>query len=166
MAEQGKLDEAIPHLERAIQLKPDYTEAHNNLSFALTQQGKWNEAIRHFERALQLKPDYAEAACNLARLLATCSEAQFRNPAEALRLAQRARELTHARNPVVLDTLAAAQAAGGDFVQAAATAKEALALATAGGNPIFAREIQSRLRLYQAGRPFCEPPPDGRQKKT
>ena len=91
---QGKWNEAIQHFKRALQLKPNSAEAHNNLAFALVKQGKWNTAIQHYQQALQLKPDYAEAGCNLAWLLATCRESQIRNPAEALRRAQRARELT------------------------------------------------------------------------
>ena len=162
---QGKVTEAVPHFERALQLKPDSAEAHNNLGLALVKQGKWHEAIPQYERALQLNPDYAEAGCNLAWLLATCREAQFRNPAEALRRAQRARELTQSRVPEVLDTLAAAQAAGGDFVRAVETAKQAMELATGAGNPNLARAIQSRLQLYQAGQPFYQPPPDWGQKK-
>ena len=95
---------------------------------------------------------------------ATCRDAPFRNPAEALRRAQRACDLTRSRNPAVLDTLAAAQAAGGDFARAVTTAREALALATAAGKATLAREIQSRLALYQAGQPFYEPPPDNNRK--
>jgi len=88
----------------------------------------------------------------------------LRNPAAALRLAQRASDLTRSRNPAVLDTLAAARAAGGDFARAVATAKEALALATAAGKARFAREIEGRLALYQAGQPFYEPPTEGSRK--
>ena len=89
----------------------------------MVKQGQWPAAIAHFERALQVNPDHVEAGGNLAWLLATCREAQFRNPAEALRRAQRARELTQSSAPEVLDTLAAAQAAGGDFARAVATAQ-------------------------------------------
>ena len=166
LAEQGKLDAAIPHFERALQLDPNALEVHNNLGITLARQGKLEAAIPHFERALQLNPDFAQAGCTLAWLLATCSEARLRNPAEALRRAQRARELTQSRVPEVLDTLAAAQAAGGDFVQAVETARQALELATAASNPMLAGEIQSRLRLYQAGQPYYQSPPapdDGRK---
>ena len=166
LAQQGKWDAAVPHYERAIELKPDSAEAHNNLGLALAKQGKWHEAIPYYERALQLKPDYAEAGFNLAWLLATCSEAQFRNPAEALRRAQRARELTQSRSPEVLDAQAAAQAAGGDFAGAVVTAQQALALATEAAQLVLTREIQGRLQLYRAGKPFREPPPDGSQKKA
>ncbi len=164
LTQQGKWNAAVPHYERALQLKPDSAEVHNNLGLALVKQGMWHEAIPHYERALQLKPYYIEAGYNLAWLLATCIEAQFRNPAEALRLAQRARELTQSRSPEVLDALAAAQAASGDFGRAVVTAKQALALATAAAHPVLAQEIQGRLHLYQAGQPFYESSPDGRQK--
>ena len=68
--QQGKWTEAIPHYEQALQLNPNYAEAHYNLGVALAQQGQWPEAIPHFERALQLKPDYAEAHYNLGVALA------------------------------------------------------------------------------------------------
>ena len=50
---------------RALELKPDYAEAHNNLGIALKEQGNLDEAIACYRRALELKPDYAEAHSNL-----------------------------------------------------------------------------------------------------
>ena len=65
MKEQGKLDEAVACYRRALELKPDYAEAHNNLGNALKDQGKLDEAVACYRRALELKPDYAEAHNNL-----------------------------------------------------------------------------------------------------
>ena len=65
MKDQGKLDEAIACYRRALELKPDYAEAHNNLGNALKDQGKLDEAVACYRRALELKPDYAEAHNNL-----------------------------------------------------------------------------------------------------
>ena len=62
----GKLDEAVACYRRALELKPDYAEAHNNLGNALNDQGKLDEAVACYRRALELKPDYAEAHNNLA----------------------------------------------------------------------------------------------------
>ncbi|MGO9587622.1 MAG: tetratricopeptide repeat protein [Limisphaerales bacterium] len=62
---QGNLDEPIQHFERALQLKPDYPEAHVNLGVAQAKQGKLKEATQHFERALQLEPDYPETHVDL-----------------------------------------------------------------------------------------------------
>ena len=64
-SDQGKLDEAIACYRRALELKPDYAVAHNNLGNALKDQGKLDEAAACYRRALELKPDYAAAHNNL-----------------------------------------------------------------------------------------------------
>ena len=68
--DQGKLDDAVAHYQRALVLKPDYAEAHNNLGNVLKEQGKRGDAVAHYQRALALKPNYAEAHNNLANTLA------------------------------------------------------------------------------------------------
>lgn len=65
---QGKLDHAIAHYERAISLKPDFAEAHNNLGNTLVTQGRSDLAVAHFERALALMPD-ARVHYNLGNIL-------------------------------------------------------------------------------------------------
>ena len=66
---RGSLDEAVACYRRALELKPDYAEAHNNLGNALQDQGKLDEAVACYRRALELKPDYAEAYNNLGNAL-------------------------------------------------------------------------------------------------
>jgi len=46
LAEQGRLDEAIAHLQAALRLRPDYDKAHHNLGVAFAQKGQPEEAIR------------------------------------------------------------------------------------------------------------------------
>ena len=58
LKDQGKLDEAVACYRRALELKPDFAEAHNNLGIALSDQGKLDEAVACYRRALELKPDY------------------------------------------------------------------------------------------------------------
>ena len=65
LRDQGKLDEAVACYRRALELKPDYAEAHNNLGTAFKDQGKLDEAVACYRRALELKPDFAEAHNNL-----------------------------------------------------------------------------------------------------
>jgi tetratricopeptide (TPR) repeat protein len=55
----GKIDEAITHLEEALQLKPDWLEPMNNLAWHLATQNDDN--IRNPTRAIQL----AKRACEL-----------------------------------------------------------------------------------------------------
>ena len=62
---QGKPDEAADCYRRALELSPDYAEAHNNLGIVLNGRGELQEAVEHYQRALALKPDYAEAYYNL-----------------------------------------------------------------------------------------------------
>jgi Flp pilus assembly protein TadD len=64
LADQGKVAEAIEHYRQALQLRPDYPEAHYNWGLALARQSELAEAIEHYRQALQLRPDYAEAHNN------------------------------------------------------------------------------------------------------
>ena len=53
---QGKIDEAMACLRRAVTLKPDYADAHSNLGNALKEQGKLDEAVACYRQALELNP--------------------------------------------------------------------------------------------------------------
>ena len=53
---------------RAIAIRPDDPDAHNNLGNVLKGQGKFSEAVASFERALAQKPDFPEAHYNRAVL--------------------------------------------------------------------------------------------------
>jgi predicted O-linked N-acetylglucosamine transferase (SPINDLY family) len=59
----GRLD-AIELVERAVTLKPDVAEMHNDLGGVLAARGKFGEAAACFERAAVLKPDFADAHYN------------------------------------------------------------------------------------------------------
>ncbi len=67
---QGRIAEAIEHYQKAIEINPDYTDAHYNLGIALGEKGQLDEAMAHYQKAIQLKPDYADAYNNLANILA------------------------------------------------------------------------------------------------
>ena len=67
---QGKLDEAISYFRRALQTKPEDTEVHCNLGYALELQGRLEEAIKEYRQALQINPDYNEASERLETALA------------------------------------------------------------------------------------------------
>ncbi len=60
-----KIDEAISAFRRAIELKPDFAEAFNNLGMALSKLGDAAAAARCYVRTLQLAPGYAAAHNNL-----------------------------------------------------------------------------------------------------
>jgi choline-sulfatase len=153
---RGRMAEATVEFREALRAKPDDAEAHNNLGLALRAMGQRDEALRHFRTALGLRPDWPAPMNEAAWILATHPDARLRNPGEAVRLAERAAERTERRQPVTLDTLAAAYAAAGDFDRAAAVAAEAMSLAAAGGPPGLSGEIAARLELYRQKKPFRE----------
>ena len=66
---QSRHDKSIPLLRKALQLKPNYPEAHNNLGVALKEQGDLTAAIASYKNALQLKPNHPEAHNNLGTAL-------------------------------------------------------------------------------------------------
>ena len=47
----SRIAEAVACYRRALELKPDYAEAHNNLGNALKDQGKPDEAVACYRRA-------------------------------------------------------------------------------------------------------------------
>jgi len=55
--------EALVDFEKAVQAKPNFAEAHNNLAYCLRHQGpaKYAEALNHYDKAIQLNPNLAEA---------------------------------------------------------------------------------------------------------
>lgn len=64
-----KVPEAEEQFEQALQINPNYADAHSNLGYALIETGKIAEGIEQCEEALRIKPDYAEAHCNLGNAL-------------------------------------------------------------------------------------------------
>ena len=47
-------DEAIRCYRRALDVSPDYADAHFNLAGALARAGRGDEAVRHWQRYLEL----------------------------------------------------------------------------------------------------------------
>jgi protein O-mannosyl-transferase len=154
LALQGKLDEAVVHLTEALRLDPNSAQAHYDLGQIMVQRGKVNEAIDHFEKVLQLAPDWVEPRNNLAWLLATSKETAIYNPDKAVGLAKRTCELTKYKQPDLLDTLAVAYAAAGDFSKAIETAEKALELCQSSEQNTLKSGIENRLTLYKAGKPY------------
>ncbi len=70
LMQQGKLDEAIPWLEKAKQARRYEPRQFPfmNLGRVYLQQGRWWEALREFEGAVQLAPGDVRASKMLHRL--------------------------------------------------------------------------------------------------
>ena len=155
--DQGRTDEALAQLQQALTIKADFADVQGQVGQILASQGKLDEAIQHYRKALELKPQLGEALNNLAWLRATHPDPKYRDGAEAVRLAERACEVTKYQRTIFIGTLAAAYAEAGRFPEAINTAQHARDLALKWGeNALAARNLQL-LELYKHSQPFHEP---------
>jgi len=154
LAMQGRIDDAIVHFSAALKANPESADAHYNLGKCFVALGRTREAITQYQRALRFKPGHPQAANSLAWIYATSENPEFRDGAEAVRLATQACQNTAFRDPLILDTLAAAYAEAGRFSEAVTTARKSLALISSAGQSELADRIRARLRLYDTRRPF------------
>ncbi len=156
LASLGQPDEAAAQYEQAIAEKPDDARLHYLCAVTMAMQGNPRGAVDHYRQALALQPDMAEALNNLAWILAANPSDAVRDGAEAVRLAERACELSDRREPVLLGTLAAAYAEAGRFSDAVKAAETARDLAATAGLKDVAAKNSELLELYRAGKPYRE----------
>jgi tetratricopeptide (TPR) repeat protein len=156
LAAQGRFEEAIENYRQAIQVNSNRPEIFFHLGMALGQLGRPREAVAQYREALRLNPNQAVALNNLAWVLAASPDDGLRNGAEAVRLAERACELTHYGAPFFIGTLAAAYAEAGRFPEAVTTAEKAEQLAAAAGLKDLAERNRQLLELYRANQPYHE----------
>jgi Flp pilus assembly protein TadD len=150
---QGRLEEGVMHLERAVALEPDYRDAYRNLGEAFGAMGRRGPAARAFRSALQTAPKDPVLLKRLAWILATAPEDEVRNGVEALSVARLAVAVTSG-DAVSLDALAAAQAENGQFADAVATVRRAVAAAQSTGPAELVPDLQNRLEIYRGGQKF------------
>jgi tetratricopeptide (TPR) repeat protein len=128
-------------LKDPIYIDPNDAEIHDKLGYVLVKLGQFNEAIVHFREAGSLDGQ--------TWVWATHPDVKMRDANEAIVLAERAAELTAYRKITVLNTLAAAYAAAGQYQRAVTTAQSALDLASVAGDYGWADYLRKRLELYK-----------------
>jgi len=69
LSSNGDPEEASVNFRKAIQLKPNYDNAHLNLATVLTMQNRFDEAISHYREVLRLIPNDRRARQGLQQTL-------------------------------------------------------------------------------------------------
>jgi tetratricopeptide (TPR) repeat protein len=156
--EKGEIDAAISHCRAALLIQPENADAHTNLAIALDEKGQTAEAVQNYEKALEISPQSVSALTNLAWLLATCSNASFRNGTKAIELAGEADQLSGGTNTLVLRALAAAYAESGQFGKGIEIARAAMQLARTQGDNFLVGALQQEIALYELALPYRETP--------
>ena len=199
LLEKGLNHDAIPQLQEAIRLKPDYCVAHYCLGLAYFQEFQAEAAIQEFRKTIAIQPDYADAHYNLSAVLfsrglitesmpeyqtagrldpkyaagltrftglldlnnlawqlATNPDANQRNGARAIELAESICEQSQYGVAIFIGTLAAAYAEAGRFDEAVATGQKACDLAAKWGDMNLLQKNQELVRRYQAHQAYRE----------
>lgn len=155
----GDVARAETFFARGAAKRPGDAKIRLDWGMALSQLGRRREALARYRDALVIDPGRVEAINAVAFLLAchpgeTSDASAEDDVVEAVALARKACAATADRDPAILDTLATALAAGGDYPAAAVTADRAIVLAEQGGEEQLAAEIRSHRDLFRAGKPF------------
>lgn len=65
LAHKGRLDEAVVHFRKSLEISPNYPEANNNLGSVLASEKRWEEATGFYEAALHVRPHDAKTRSNI-----------------------------------------------------------------------------------------------------
>jgi len=135
-------------------LQGRYVEVEVNLARIYSENRQFSNALEHLQLAFEMDTNSIFALNNLAFLRATAPDPGLRNGSEAVRLAERACQLTQHQNTIPLRTLAAAYAETGRFDAAAATAQRAYALDVTRAQNDAVAEDDKMITLFRSGRPY------------
>lgn len=151
----GKGEEGLKLFEEVNAKKLSRAEREFIEAQVFEQAGEFKEAIKRYRFIVSHFPGNTELAdARLAWVLATATNSEDRKPDEALLIIKRIVDRSKSPTAIQLDTLAAAQAATGNFADAIVTANNAKLEAQRARNGRLEEEINRRLFLYSERKPY------------
>lgn len=155
---QGQYQQAIVLVDKAITSRKlsakNFAVAYLIRGLAYRRLKDYGKAVEDLTRVIDVAPKEAKGYNSLAWLLATCPEKKYRDGPRAVVLAKRAVALVESSGH--LDTLSAAFAEAGQFDQAVATQKQAIAKLAGEGMQRRTAAFQQKLASYQKKQPWRE----------
>lgn len=176
-ASQGRYDEAIEKLEKALQIDkktigkehPDYATDLNNLANVYKSQGRYDEAIEKFEEALRIgentigreHPKYAIRLNNLAVVFQSQGryDEAIEKYEEALRIAEKTIGKEHPSYATRLNNLANVYRSQGRYDEAIEKYQEALRIdekVIGKEHPDYATDLNNLASVYETQGKFDE----------
>lgn len=73
--QQGRIDDALEKLQKALAAVPDFPEAHSSIALVYERMNNTEKAAYHYEQALSLKPEDGATHNNYAVFL--CGQGEF-----------------------------------------------------------------------------------------
>jgi tetratricopeptide (TPR) repeat protein len=150
---RGDRVQAVRHYREAVRLGASDAQIQFDAGVALARAMLHREAIAALRLALRHRPAWQQAEAALSWTLAVAPDSTRDERLEALRLAEELARSRATPDSAVLDILATALAANGQFDRAMVVGEEALRLAP-DPSSAFADAIRRRLVLFRAHRSF------------
>lgn len=145
LARQGKYDGAAAAFRKAIDLRPDYAEAHALLAAILERQNRAAEAMEQYQRALAAQPSNPPVQMSLWRLQIIAGRGR-----EVIPQVQAALPLEDQYSALRLVLLGEAYRTVGDAGQARQYLEQALNRARSEGPPNLVAQIEQELQQVAA----------------
>jgi hypothetical protein len=150
----GNTQEAYRIVSNALKDFPDDPDLLTQAGYALKEYEDPTDALNSFYRAIRSNPAASSAYLGLAELLSTHVNACYRNPKEAVRLAEEACLLVRTPGKAELKVLGEAYAEAGRFKEALEAARKAFEIAMSFGDFKLALMIREQEKLYEECKPY------------
>lgn len=146
LAAEGKLDEAVAELDKAIQLKPNNALAHAWLADVRERQHRPADAIDQYRIAIEQQPDFRIARLELAKNLLYAGRSQ-----EAIPVLLPALQVQDQNTPIAMMFLVQAYVNLGDRATARKYLEQAHQYVLRNGPSRLLPQIESNLKSLGAG---------------
>jgi tetratricopeptide (TPR) repeat protein len=146
LAAEGKFDEAVAELDKAIQLKPKNAEAHAWLADVRERQHRPADAIEQYRIAIAQQPDFRVARLELAKNLLLSGRSR-----EAIPVLLPALEVEDQNTPIAMMFLVQAYVNMGDRATARKYLEQAHQYVLRNGPANLLPQIESNLRSLGSG---------------
>ncbi len=156
-ADAVKEFEAELDVEKKFKLRNGLEPAHRALGVLYGVLGRPVDALQELDKSITMQPRQADSYRHKAWLLATYPDETYRDGPKAVELAEKARQFSHYETADTFDTLGAAQAEAGNFVEARKAAEKAIELAPQTGDGDMIPIIKKRIDLYAHEKAFHAP---------
>ena len=155
--EKGRYDLVRKSLTDELRSNKAYRKAFTCIADKFLETKQVRLAHEYYLIAIKLEPDSEYVLNALGWLEGACAIEGIHKPQRAVKYARRACEFSENKKPEVLDTLAVAYAANGQFKRSIETAQKAVKIANSEKRAELAERIQARLELYKAGKTYLDP---------
>ncbi len=145
----GDIAGAIDHYQKAIEIEPAYADPYFNIALLRANQGRLDDAVEYFEKTVEAMPGHEKSWYYLADIRLKDPDSPLYDPKEALRCAKKASDITFNREPLMLEIVAWAQAANGDYNNALTTMEKALEYARPRNIQPHIQRIQKAIAEYR-----------------